>query len=231
MRALEQVRVLEQIRLVGEHLLDTQRPLLVPRAREAQRLIPGRQLYGSGPGVAGERHPQRLQNDALHIVLGLGLGQSERVDLDSVPEASLLRILDAVPVPGQLVPQPREGAHLAHLFDEPHTGVDEEGDAAHHVAHPILTYLAAVPYGVEYSDRGSQSEAHLLYGCSAGFLKMVGADVDWVPLWTVGDGPRHHVGREPQRGAGREDVRAAREVLLHDVVLRRTLQRVQRYAL
>ena len=44
-RALEDVRVVEQVGLVGQHLLDSQRPLLVPRAREAQRLVPGGQLH------------------------------------------------------------------------------------------------------------------------------------------------------------------------------------------
>ena len=44
LRALEDVGVLEQVGLVGEHLLDPQRPLLVPRARQAERLVPGRQL-------------------------------------------------------------------------------------------------------------------------------------------------------------------------------------------
>src|SRR5206468_3489524 len=43
-RAVEQVLVLEQVGLVGEDLLDAQRPLLVPRPRQAERLVPGRQL-------------------------------------------------------------------------------------------------------------------------------------------------------------------------------------------
>ena len=42
-RALEEVVVLEQVGLEGEHLLDPQRPLLVPRARAARapRSTPG----------------------------------------------------------------------------------------------------------------------------------------------------------------------------------------------
>ena len=36
LRALEEVGVLEQVGLVGQHLLDAQRPLLVPRARQAR---------------------------------------------------------------------------------------------------------------------------------------------------------------------------------------------------
>ena len=37
--------------------------------------------------VAGQGDPEGLQHDAVHVVLGLGLGQSERVDLDPVAEA------------------------------------------------------------------------------------------------------------------------------------------------
>ena len=50
--AVEDVVVLEQVGLVGEHLLDAQRPLLVPRAGQAERLVPRRQLDRPGPGVA-----------------------------------------------------------------------------------------------------------------------------------------------------------------------------------
>ena len=52
LRALEDVGVLEDVGLVGEHLLDAQRPLLVPRARQPQRLVPGRQLDRPGARVA-----------------------------------------------------------------------------------------------------------------------------------------------------------------------------------
>ena len=73
LRALEDVGVLEQVGLVGEHLLDAQRPLLVPRAREAERLVPGRQLDRAGARVAAERHGERLEHDALDVVLGGGV--------------------------------------------------------------------------------------------------------------------------------------------------------------
>jgi hypothetical protein len=49
---------------------------------------------------------------------------------------------------------------------------------------------------------------------------VVAADVGGVPLRDVGDGPGHHVGDQPEARPGREDVGAAGEVLLDDVVLR-----------
>src|SRR6185437_8228126 len=45
--ALEDVRVLEEVGLVSEHLLAAEGPLLVPGARQAQGLVPGRGLHGA----------------------------------------------------------------------------------------------------------------------------------------------------------------------------------------
>ena len=124
----EEVVVLEQVGLVGEHLLHAQAPLLVPRPRQAERLVPRRQLDRAGARVLGERHGEHLEDDALDVVLGLRLGEAEAVDLHAVAEAPRLRVGDAVALAGQLVPQLDEGAHLAHLLDEAHAGVDEERD-------------------------------------------------------------------------------------------------------
>ena len=75
-RALEDVGVLEQVGLVGEDLLDAQRPLLIPRPRQPERLVPGGQLDGAGAGVAAERDGERLEHDPLDVVLRLRLGQA-----------------------------------------------------------------------------------------------------------------------------------------------------------
>ena len=104
-RALEDVGVLEQVGLVGQHLLDPQAPLLVPGAGQAHRLVPGGQLQRAGAGVAAERHRQRLEHDPLDVVLRLGLGQAEAVDLDAVAEAQHLLVGDAVALAADLVPE------------------------------------------------------------------------------------------------------------------------------
>ena len=52
LRPLEEVPVLEQVGLEREDLLHPQRPLLVPRAGEAERLVPAGQLDRAGPRVA-----------------------------------------------------------------------------------------------------------------------------------------------------------------------------------
>jgi hypothetical protein len=47
-RAVEQIAVFEQIGLEGDDLLHADRPLLVPRPRETQRLVPGGELHRAG---------------------------------------------------------------------------------------------------------------------------------------------------------------------------------------
>ena len=49
--AVQQVAVFQQVGLQRQHLLHAQGPLLVPGAGQAQRLVPGGQLYRPGPGV------------------------------------------------------------------------------------------------------------------------------------------------------------------------------------
>ncbi len=58
-------------------LLDPQRPLLVPRPGKPQGLVPGRELQGAGAGVAGQGDAEGLEDDALHVVLRLRLGETE----------------------------------------------------------------------------------------------------------------------------------------------------------
>ena len=91
-RAVEQVAVLEQVGLVREHLLHPQRPLLVPRRGQAERLVPRRQLDAARPGPLRQRDAEHLEHDALHVVLRLRLGQAEGVDLHAVAEPAGLRV-------------------------------------------------------------------------------------------------------------------------------------------
>ena len=221
-RPREDVGVLEQVGLVGEDLLDAQRPLLIPRTGEAERLVPCRKLDGPRPRVTAERDRERLEHDPLDVVLRLGLRQAERVDLHAVSEAQVLGIFQAEAVAADLLPQRRHGAQLRVLLDEPHARVDEEGDAAEDLAHELLGH--ALGHRVEHRDRVGHGEGDLLDGRRARLLQVIGADVDRVPLRDLGDRVGDEVGRQPHRRAGRERVGPPREELLDDVVLGRALQ-------
>src|SRR5262249_22036847 len=144
----------------GKDLLDPQRPLLVPWARQAERLVPGRQLDRPCSRVAAERHGERLEHDPLDVVLRLRLGQPERVDLHAVPEAQMALVLYAVTVAAELLPENRHRAQLGVLLDEADSGVDEERDPAENRAHPLL--WNALAGGVEHGDRVAHRVRDLL---------------------------------------------------------------------
>ena len=199
----------EEVGLVRQHLLDPQRPLLVPRAWESERLVPRGQLDGPGTGVTGQGDGECLQDDALHVVLGLRLGETEGVHLHAVAEAAQLLVGDAVAVGGDLVPQPAEGAQLAHLLDEPDARVHEERDPAHDTGELVGGHLARVAHGIEHADGGGQRVRDLLDRRRSGLLQVVRADVDRVPPRRVPHGVADEVGGEAARGLRAEDVRAA----------------------
>ena len=77
---------------------------------------------------------------------------------------------------------------------------------------------------VQDGDRGAEREGDFLDGRGAGFLQVIAADVDRVPLRHVGHGVGDHVGDQPHRRCRREHVGAPRQVLLDDVVLGRARQ-------
>jgi hypothetical protein len=73
-------------------------PLLVPRARQAERLVPRGQLDRARPRILGQGDGQHLEDDALDVVLRLRLGQAERVDLHAIAEAALLGVGHGIPL-------------------------------------------------------------------------------------------------------------------------------------
>ena len=162
----------------------------------------------------------------------------ERVDLHAVAEAQAPRVLHAVALAPELLPQHRHRAQLGVLLDEAHAGVDEERDAPEDLFHQLLSLgaaravvalvrrLDALARGVEHGDRVAHRVGDLLHRRRSGLLQVVGADVDRVPLGHVLDRVGDHVGDQPHRRRRREGVGAAREELLDDVVLRRALQRL-----
>ena len=76
LRPLEDVRIVEQVGLEGEYLLDAKAPLLVPGARQPECLVPGGKLDRARASVAAQRHRQGLEHDPGDVVLRLGFGQT-----------------------------------------------------------------------------------------------------------------------------------------------------------
>ncbi len=230
-RTIEDVAIFEQVGLISDDLLHADRPLLIPRPRQAQRLVPGRKLNGASTGLLGQHDRQHLQENAVDIVLRLLLGQAEAVDLHAITETAQLLVLHTVALKADLIPQVDEGAHLAHLGDEAHAGIDEERDAADHRRELGLANLAGGPHGVEYRLGNGQRIGQLLHRRRAGLLQMVRADIHRVPFRHLAAGEHHRILDQPHGWCRREYVGAAREILLDDVVLRGAGQRCARNAL
>jgi hypothetical protein len=114
-----------------------QRPLLVPRPRQAERLVPRGQLHGRAAASRDSVTPSISSTMRWTLFSGCDSVRPERVDLHPVAEAPVPRVLHAVPLLQQRVPQLREGAHLAHLLDEAHPRVDEEADPAARLAEAL----------------------------------------------------------------------------------------------
>ena len=180
--ALEDVVVLEQVGLEGEDLLHPQGPLLVPGAGQAEGLVPGRELEGPGPGVLGQGDAELLEHDALDVVLGLLLGQAERVDLDAVAEAAQLGVGDVVTLAADAVPELGEGPHLACFLDEADARVHEEADAPDDGGDLLSAILPEWRTPSSDADGRGQRVGDLLDGRRPGLLEVVAADVDRVPL-------------------------------------------------
>ncbi len=221
MAAGEQVVVLQQVGLEGEDLLHAQAQLLVPRPGQAQGLVPGRQLHGAGAGVLGEGDCQHLQHDPGDVVLRLRFREAQGVYLHAVAEPPHLRVGHAVAVAPQLIPQLPHRPQLGDLVDEADAGVDEEGDPPEDRGEHLIADRVPPADLIEHRGRGGHGVGDLLHGCRADLLQVVAADVDRVPLGHLLHRERHDVGGQPQRFGGPEDVGAAGEVLLDDVVLRR----------
>jgi hypothetical protein len=94
--AVEDVVVLEQVGLVGQHLLHPQRPLLVPRAGQAERLVPRRQLERPGPGRLDSVTPSISSTMRCTLFSGWASVSPEAVDLHAVAEPAGLGVGDAV---------------------------------------------------------------------------------------------------------------------------------------
>jgi hypothetical protein len=76
-RTVEDVAVLQKVRLVSEDLLGAQRPLLIPRTGQTESFVPGGELDRPRPRVLRLRNGEHLEKDPVDVVLGLGRGQAQ----------------------------------------------------------------------------------------------------------------------------------------------------------
>ena len=220
--AVEKIVIFQKVGFIGQNLLHPQRPLLIPRARQAQSLVPSGQLHRTGAGLFRQRHRQHLNQDAVDVVFGLLFGQAQGVDLHTIAEAAILGLGDAIAGFANLVPQIDKGAHLAQLGDKADAGVDEEGDAADHIGEVGGRDLALQI--IQHGAGGCEREGQLLLGRRPCLLQVIGTHVHRVPFRQVLLRIGRDVGDHAKRGLRRGDISPARQVFFDDVVLHRALQ-------
>ena len=218
MGAVEEVGVLEQVGLVGEDLLDAERPLLIPGMGKAEGLVPGWQLDGPGSGASRQRHPERFEDDAGHVVFRLLLREAEGVDLHAVAETTQPRVGDA-PSFRAIRSHMAVKARILQVSSTKRMPALQKKDAPDDRRQFFRRQLTGVPDGVDHADGRRQGECQFLHRCGSRLLQVVTAHVDGVPPGGMPDGPGHRVDDETPARGGRENVGASGEVLLDDVVL------------
>ena len=120
------VFIFEQVGFKRQNLLHAQRPLLIPRAGEAQRFVPSGQLHASCSCRFRQRNGKHFEHNSLNVVFWLRFGKPKRVHLHAVPEAASALVGNAITLKTNAVPQFGECAHLAYFFNEANTSVDKE---------------------------------------------------------------------------------------------------------
>ncbi len=189
----------KQVGLIGHDLLHAQRPLLIEGARQAERLVPGRQLHRAGSRALREHHREHLDENARDVVFRLLFGEAERIDLHAIAEPAQLLVRDAVALEDDFVPKLGEGAHFAQFGDETHSGVDEKGNASNDLSEILLREFAGLLNVVEHRDGRRQRIGELLDRRRAGLLQMIGADVYRIEFGRLLGREQDQILRQPQR--------------------------------
>ena len=216
---VENIVELQEIGFIGDDLLQAQRPLLVPGARQAQGLVPGRQLHGPRPGVFAQHDGQHFQQNPIDVVFRLLFGEAQRVHLNAISEPSVFFLFDAKAVARNLLPQFRKGPHLGDFRDQLDAGVEEKTDAPDDPREISVRDLAPILDGVQHGNRRRHGKSQFLHRFRPGFLQVVGADIDRVPFRHFADREGDHVGGQFEARTRREDMGAAGQVFLDDIVL------------
>jgi hypothetical protein len=170
---------------------------------------------------------QRLDSHPRDVVLGLLGGQCRAAGLRVEPERLRLRVLDAEALSHDPRPEPPRCSELRHLLEEVVVGVEEERKPLAE----LVRRKARIDGRLAVGDSIREREGELLNRCRSGLADVVTGDRDRVParqpLGAVGE----QIGGQPHRGPRREDVVAAGDVLLEDVVLHGAAQALAAHAL
>ena len=166
---------------------------------------------------SAEDRGQRLDRGPDDVVVDRLGGQARPGGLDVEPAQQRLGVRRPEPLAHDRRPHPAGGPELGDLLEQLRPGREEEGQAPGEV----VDVEAPLDGRLDVGDGVGQGEGQLLRGGRAGLAHVVAADRDRVPARQLAGAELEDVGHEAHRGARREDVGAAGDVLLEDVVLGR----------
>jgi len=176
---------------------------------------------------AAEHGRQGLQGGADDVVLGLLGGEGRAAGLGVEAHHHRAFICRAKAFLHQARPDAAGGAELGDLFQEVVVAGEEEGELGGEVIHR----QAFGHRGLDIGDGVDEGEGQLLHGGGARFADVIAGDADRVPARDFLPAVGKDIGDEAHGGFGREDVGAAGDVFLEDVVLDRAAQLIRAHAL
>ena len=209
---------------MGDHLLgaesDTHRVL----RRQRERLVVAVRVQRLRPTEHGG---ERLDRGAHDVHLWLLCGERHAGGLRVEPHEPRARALRAEALSHRPRPDAARCAVLRDLLEEVEVRVEEERQARRE----LVDVEAALDRPFNVGEAVRERERELLCGVRPCFPDVVARDRDRMPERHLSRAELDHVGDEPHRRLGREDVLLLRDVLLEDVRLDRPAQPLARDAL
>ena len=189
--------------------------------RQAERLVHAVRVQALRPS---QDRRQRLHGDADDVVLRLLRRQSRAARLRVETHLQRARLLHVEAPRHDPGPDAARRAELRDLLEEIIVRVEEERD----LAGDLLDRKRGGARGLEIGDAVREGEGDLLHRRRAGLADVVPADADRVPARQLVPAVGEQIRGDAQGGLRREDVGAARDVFLQDVVLHGPRQRLER---
>ena len=210
--AAERIHGIGDPRLVGEDLLGAQRDAHGRLGGQRERLV---HRVGVERLAAAEDRGERLDGDAHDVVLRLLGGQRAPRRLGMEAQHPRARVPGLEALAHDARPQPAGRPELGDLLEEVVVGVEEERQ----LRREVVDLLPRIPSGGDVRDAVGQGERDLLHRRAARLADVIAGDRDRVPARHALPAEGERVGDQPHGRRRREDVGAAGDVFLQDVVL------------
>src|SRR5215472_15650086 len=191
------------------------------RAQRNERGLLGRQRQsfvhriGVQRLASAEDRGQRLNRHADDVVFGLLRGERRTGRLRMESQQQRTRILGVEPVAHDPCPQTPRRAELRDLFEQIAVGIEKERK----LRRELVDWQPRIECRLDVGHSVGEGESDFLNGAGAGFANVIAGNRNGIPFGQVVAAPRKDVRYDAHGVLHRVNVRAARDVLLEDIVL------------